>query len=464
MLPGLVASLVIFSQSTALKTGFPPQQPPLEALLSGTNPFQKAPHSSHRWGRMEKKENPMLSPRYHRKRRIVQVGTLVLIGLVPAIGLFRIDLTTASFSFFDRPVYWSNYLLIFGMALVIATGPILTYLTIGAAWCGWACPQNSLSEWANRVTQRWLGKRATVDIQSPTHQIAPAKNTWTHWLLLLLIFLAASLVLGFLPFLFFYPLVQAWGLIFHNTQDQLATFMRRLYGVSSFLAFVDVAIMRHFVCKYVCLYRIGQRIFQSPRALHVTYDQERAADCSKCNYCATTCVTGIEPTRIAQYDSCIICGECVDACTQLHHNHPSQKNPSGLLALSWGQTEGPDTWWQSLRTRLGGMNSVVFLAFVVGCGLIVAGVLSEPSHQTPKPSAEQLRAFHLAEVCKARCAPQQTACQSGQMGACYDSAACQCGCLLEMDPLSPNREAWARCIRHSEDNKRQAASPANPGK
>ncbi len=402
----------------------------------------------------------MSSPRYHRKRRMVQIGTLLLTGLIPAIGLFRIDLTTASFSFFDRSVYWSNYLLVFGMALVFATGPILTYLTIGAAWCGWACPQNTLSEWANRVTQRWLGKRATVDINSPTHQIAPAKNTWVHWLALLATFVGAALILGFLPFLFFYPLVQAWGLIFHNTQDQLATFMRRLYGVSSFLAFVDVAIMRHFVCKYVCLYRIGQRIFQSPRALHVTYAHERAADCSKCHYCATTCVTGIEPTQIARYDSCILCGECVDACTQLHHTANPQT--PGLLAFSWGQAPKQSTLWHNLRGRLKGLQGLILVAFLAGCCLMVAGVLFEPPHQAPKPSSEQLRAFHMAETCKARCVPLQKICQSGQMSACYDSAACQCTCLLEMDPLSPNRAAWESCVRHSENNKRLLLHPQNP--
>ncbi len=404
----------------------------------------------------------MASPRYHRKRRIVQIGTLILIGLIPASGLFRIDLTTASFSFFDRSVYWSNYLLIFGLALVVATAPILTYLTIGAAWCGWACPQNTLSEWANQVTQRWLGKRATVDIDRPSHQIAPEKNTVLHWFWLLTTFIVAALILGFLPFLFFYPLVQAWGLVFHDTQDQLATFMRRLYGVSCFLAFVDVAIMRHFVCKYVCLYRIGQRIFQSPGALHVAYDQHRAGDCSKCNYCATSCVTGIDPTHIAQYDSCIICGECIDACSQLHHKQ--HDNAPGLLSLSWGQREPSVSLWHRLRQRLGGVSGGLLLAFLAGGALMWAGILTEPSHQTPKPSAEQLRSFQIAGVCKRRCVPQQTACQSGQMSACYDSASCQCACLLEMDPHSPSRGAWENCIRHSEDNKRAAQLPVNPGK
>lgn len=396
----------------------------------------------------------MASTRYHWKRRAVQTGTLLLIALIPAIGLFRIDLTTASFSFFERPVYWSNYLLIFGLALVVATAPILTYLTLGAAWCGWACPQNTLSEWANLVTQKWLGKRATVDIDSPSHQIAPEKNKWTHWLWLLTTFIAASLVLGFLPFLFFYPLAEAWGLVFHNTQGQLATFMRRLYWVSSFLAFVDVAIMRHFVCKYVCLYRIGQRIFQSPHALHVVYDQSRSADCSKCNYCATSCVTGIEPTQIALYDSCILCGECIDACTRLHHKNEMP----GLLALSWGRPELHHTLWNSLRLRLGGINWLASLGFLAGCTLMLAGVITEPPHQGLKPTAEQLHAFEISGACKTQCLPQQKACQSGQMAACYDSAACQCACLLEKDPHNSNRGAWESCIRHSEENKRKVQS------
>ncbi len=89
---------------------------------------------------------------FHWKRKITQALTLAIIVLVPASGIFRVDLATASFVVFGQPVGWSNYFLMFGLTLMLATAPIITYMTIGTVWCGWACPQNMLAEWANNLT------------------------------------------------------------------------------------------------------------------------------------------------------------------------------------------------------------------------------------------------------------------------------------------------------------------------
>jgi polyferredoxin len=117
---------------------------------------------------------------YRPARRIIQVMTLVIIALIPASGLLRIDLTTASFLVMNHEVSWSNFSLVAGLALITATGPILTYLTIGPSWCGWACPQNLLSELANKFTQALLGKRASVDVREELI-LAPSKNSLWNW-------------------------------------------------------------------------------------------------------------------------------------------------------------------------------------------------------------------------------------------------------------------------------------------
>ena len=90
----------------------------------------------------------MQQPKYHWKRRAVQIATIILIVLIPATGLFRIDLATASFMVIDRQLWWSNIFFVFGLGIMIATVPIITYMTVGTVWCGWACPQNTVSEWA----------------------------------------------------------------------------------------------------------------------------------------------------------------------------------------------------------------------------------------------------------------------------------------------------------------------------
>jgi polyferredoxin len=136
----------------------------------------------------------MTTSKYHFPRRAVQVATLLVLTLIPALGIFRIDLSSASFYVLGHQIWWSNFFFISGLAIVIAITPIITYMTIGAAWCGWACPQNLLSEWANNLTYKFLGKRADVRVDGKGMVVAAAKNKAVNWLILGIIFLAAAMV------------------------------------------------------------------------------------------------------------------------------------------------------------------------------------------------------------------------------------------------------------------------------
>jgi len=308
--------------------------------------------------------------KYHWKRRAFQIATIVLIMLIPASGLFRIDLTTASFMVLDHQMRWSNILFVFGLGIIIATAPIITYMTVGTVWCGWSCPQNTVSEWANNLTHKLLGKRANVDIESEGLKIAAAKNKAYNWIFLTLSFIAASLLLGMIPFLFFYPPREVWSIVTFSSASQLSIFMQRLYIVVTILVFIDIAVIRYFWCDYICLYRIGQRIFKTKDALHVNYDKARADDCAKCNYCATSCITGIDPTDVKVEDSCINCGECIDACNRLHE----RKGGKGLLQFSFSEEQHADT----LRGYLGGIvarfNWWVGSMFLIGCLMFLSGL------------------------------------------------------------------------------------------
>lgn len=69
--------------------------------------------------------------------------------------------------------------------------------------------------------------------------------------------------------------------------------------------------------------------------MHVLYDSSRAKECEKCNYCVTTCFIELDPRKTEIYDSCINCGDCIDACNSLH----AKKGNSGLLKFELGQRE-----------------------------------------------------------------------------------------------------------------------------
>jgi polyferredoxin len=384
-----------------------------------------------------------MKQQFHPYRRAMQIAMVVLLALIPAVGFFRIDLTTATFSILGRDIWWSNFLFTLGLAVTLATAPILTYMTIGTVWCGWLCPQNFLSEWANNMTHKFLGKRASVDINEDL-QVASSKNKPLNWVILGLIFLAASLVLGAIPFLFFYPLAEVWGFVTHTSSDRISTFMQSLYYFSVFLTFVNIAVMRHFVCDYVCLYRIGQRLFGTRDALHINYDASRSDDCAKCNYCSTQCVTGINPTHIKLYDPCINCGECVDACNQLH----AKSNTAGLIKFELGEKNETPTLRNQIRDVFSRFNWVVGGLFLLGCAMMAWGIVTQqPVQQQTTSPEEQQKMQQIARVCNSQCAKVQATCRSDNIIGCAEASACRCKCFLQQDPLNPSRGEWQQCAQ-----------------
>jgi hypothetical protein len=370
---------------------------------------------------------------------------LLLIGLIPAMGLFRIDLVTASFYIWDHQIWWSNFLFVFGLALIFATLPIITYMTIGPVWCGWACPQNLLSEWANDLTYKLLGKRADVNVDGEGMKVAAAKNKIINWLILGAAILAASLILAFIPFLYFFPSNEVWAIFNFSSNAKLSEFMRRLYYFTVFLIFIDIAVIRYFLCDYGCLYRIGQRMFKTRDALHVTYDATRSSSCAKCNYCATTCITNIEPTNIKTYDICIDCGECIDACNRLQ----AKSGLSGLLKFEIGENGSSTTWSEKIAEVFARFNWLVGAFFIIGCALLVWGVMTQQPALVQISAEEQFKVQQMGRVCNVQCVDKLASCKGGSLEGCSRAAACKCECYLQQDPTNSASNEWKQCVQRS---------------
>ncbi len=312
----------------------------------------------------------MPAPKYHWKRRATQIAALLLIVLIPIAGLFRIDLQSGNFVILERQIWWSDYDLMLGFWIMLATGAAMTYSTIGTVWCGWACPQNSLSEWINHLTWKLLGKRASIRIESEKSKIAAAKNNPANWFVLALVVLAVSFVLAIIPFLYFYPTDAVWSLLVFKPDSRLPRFTYYLYLVVAFAIFLDIAMIRNILCSYFCLYRIWQHIFKTKQTLHVEYDASRSGDCAKCNYCETSCFLDLNPTQFKIYDSCINCGECVDACNKLHEHEGGR----GLLQFEFGEQRQANAWRDNvdeLFSRLGWAGAI----FLIGCCLFAWGFI-----------------------------------------------------------------------------------------
>ena len=378
---------------------------------------------------------------YHSTRKIIQLATLLLIALILVPGLFRVDLASASFFILGYQVWWSNFFFISGLTLVFITVPIITYMTIGSAWCGWACPQNLLTEWANDLTYKLLGKRADVRVDGKGMVVAASKNKIANWILLGSIFMAVSIVLALIPFFFFYSPHDVWNFIFAGSRQDVNVYVMYVFAV--FLIFIDIAFIRYFLCDYACFYRMGHKMFKAKEALHVSYDASRSAECSKCNFCAASCITDIQPTRIEAYDNCIDCGECVDACNRLH----SGSAMPGLLSFESGAKHDA-TWAEKLGIVFSRFNLLAGAFLVAGIAMMIWGIYTQ--ERIPHiPLAQQLKERALVNQCNRQCEPQQVACRKGSMEQCYRAAACKCECFLQQDPANVSGGEWRQCVQRN---------------
>jgi polyferredoxin len=270
---------------------------------------------------------------YHRRRRAVQAVTLALIVLVPLTGLFRIDPIAGGLVVLDRQVWFADFFLFFGLWIFLATTMVFLYSIAGTVFCGWSCPQNSVAEWANFLTRKFLGKRAEVSLDGSPVRVTASKNRWVNWALLGLSFLGASMLIALVPMLYFYPASAVLSFVTLRPDPALAGSLYWIYAVFVLIVLLDVTVLRHFWCRFICVYRVWQHSFRTRQTLHVSYDASRSADCSGCNYCVTQCFIDLDPRSTDVYDSCINCGECIDACERMHR----KDGTPGLLRFEFGE-------------------------------------------------------------------------------------------------------------------------------
>ena len=273
--------------------------------------------------------------RYHGRRRLVQAMSFALAIVIPASGLFRIDPSAGAFVVIDRQIWFADFFLIAGLWIMLASGLVLLYSVAGTVFCGWVCPQNILSEWANFMTRKLLGRRAKVTLDGSAPLVAATKNKVLNWVLLGMSLLAASLVVGIVPLFYFYAPATIWSFVTWRVDPHLAGSLHYIYFVFVLIILLDVAFVRHFWCRFACVYRVWQHSFRTRETLHVRYDASRVESCSKCTYCVSSCFIEIDPRKTAVYDSCINCGECVDACNRMHQ----KSGQPGLLTFEFGESK-----------------------------------------------------------------------------------------------------------------------------
>jgi polyferredoxin len=289
--------------------------------------------------------------------------------------------------------------------------------------------------------------------------VAASKNKATNWLILGLSFLVVSMVLGLLVLMIFYTRSYMWAFITSGSSPQPG--MLVMFVLTSFLIFIDIATVRYLYCDYPCLYRVGLRLFRSPDALHVAYDASRSSDCAKCNYCATSCITDIQPIDIKLTDTCVDCGECIDACDRLH----AKSGTKGLLSFKVGENKSRMSWRKMLGKSFSRSKWLVSVFFVLGCALMVWGVATQKIVDQKKLLLAEQKIQRIAHVCNSQCARLQATCNGKNLAGCYRASACKCACSLEQDPSGPLADSLRECVRNSTAHVRELglsmSSPAD---
>ncbi|MDR2877717.1 MAG: 4Fe-4S binding protein [Chromatiales bacterium] len=289
----------------------------------------------------------------HSRRRAVQIGTVLLAILIPVSGLFRIDPVDGAFVVLDRQIWFSDFYIVIGLWLALSSLLVMTYSLVGTAFCGWSCPQNTLAEWANHMTHRLLGKRAEVSLDGKPIKVSSGKNKWINWTILGSVFLLAAMVTAFVPMFYFYSPEQLWHFVTFQHDERLAGSLHWIYTIFVLILFVNIAFVRHFWCRFMCVYRVWQHSFKTRETLRIAYDNSHQDECARCNFCETSCFIGIDPRQTVVYDACINCGECITACSTVRG---ARKTGNSLLRFGFGEQSGAQT------SRRGNVGSVMLRA------------------------------------------------------------------------------------------------------
>lgn len=230
----------------------------------------------------------------HPWRRLIQILTSALFILAPFLDLLRFDiagrklvLLRASFSLLELgPV-----LLVVVLTVLMVFAGALIY---GRLFCGWFCPQTTVSELAETFI-RYFDRRRKAPL-------------WRRILSRLAVvalagFVSASLITYFLdPARYLSPPVAAWI----------------VWALVTAFFTMNLLYLRHRVCDGVCPYGILQSVVQDDRTLGVKLDHNLLSVCLKCYSCVRACFMGLDIRRIAFDTQCVNCGDCIDSINRSH--------------------------------------------------------------------------------------------------------------------------------------------------
>jgi polyferredoxin len=214
--------------------------------------------------------------------------------------------------------------------LVLAVFPLLGFV-LGRSFCGWACPEGTLFEFADLLTQKVLGRRSIYRAASGECLLTPANRAVWGTLALLYVLVVPPLFGVMLTGYFIAP-SRIWNEL--AVWDLSTGLKAGIIGVSIYMV-VTFVFVRHAMCKYVCAAGLMQMLFGwiSPGALRLNFHKADYSRCTDCRRCEQACFMDLKPRSGKKDISCVNCAECLVACEK------ELGKGCGLFSLDFGIRE-----------------------------------------------------------------------------------------------------------------------------
>jgi cytochrome c oxidase accessory protein FixG len=263
-------------------------------------------------------------------------------------SLLRIDIPSLTFYCFGQTLRIEELYLVLLFSLVLTFGFLLVTMLLGRVWCGWLCPQTTLTDLAE-----WFAARLSLRGKGGNHKAGITQKLVLQLVYLLLAFLVSANLLWYFiePANFFTMLLS--GQLHYATWISLMLVALTIY--------LDLTYLGRLMCRDFCPYGRFQTVLADHSTLALHLPPAELERCIKCNSCVRVCPMGIDIRRGYQVE-CINCGRCLDACRQVM----AKRGQSGLIRYTFGTSgKGAKALFnpRTLLLSLGTLALIVILAF-----------------------------------------------------------------------------------------------------
>ena len=247
-------------------------------------------------------------------RRAAQIFTILTIIAIPVLNKNGITALMGSlYSLAVGPVWITDPL--GGFQVIIATLsassilllsmliPVAIALVLGRVFCSYMCPQNTLSELFDYISEKMKLRR----VISLTPWAAPRY--------------AIMIILLILTPLFGFPvanLISAPGIISVQISKYIYEGTVGLeIGLIGVIVLFEMFLVRRAWCNYICPVGSFLGIFRFKKTMKVVYSEDAEHLCGKCLECVKACQLGLNPIEGKIYPLCHNCGDCIVVCEEI---------------------------------------------------------------------------------------------------------------------------------------------------